>query len=158
MNENIKSKEVRLVSEDGQKVMTTSEALNTAYDQGLDLVQVSDSTPPVCKMMDGKRYEFDLKKREKESKKNQKTIETKEIRMSPSIGENDYQTKVRSAIAFLAKGNHVKVTIRFRGREVTHPKIGEGILNRFCSDVSHLVNSKSDATMQGRMLSVSLKP
>ncbi|MGG1679404.1 translation initiation factor IF-3 [Neobacillus sp. NRS-1170] len=158
MNEAIQSKVVRLVSESGQQVLPTVKALNMAFEMGLDLIQISEADPPVCKILDAGKYKFDLQKKEKQIKQNQQTIETKEIRMSIAIGENDFQTKVRSAISFLTKGYHVKVSVRFRGREITHTEIGEELLANFCQEVNHLVNSKTNATLQGRILSILLKP
>lgn len=158
MNEAIQSKEVRLVSESGQQVIPTVQALNMASEMGLDLIQISASDPPVCKILDSGKYKFELQKKEKQIKQNQQTIETKEIRMSIAIGENDFQTKVKSAISFLTKGYHVKVSVRFRGREISHREIGEELLTNFCQEVNHLVNSKSSATLQGRILSIVLKP
>lgn len=158
MNEAIQAKEVRLVSESGQQVFPTVQALDMAIEMGLDLILISESDPPVCKILDGGKYKFELQKKEKQNKQNQKTIETKEIRMTITIDENDLQTKIKSAIAFLSKGFHVKVSVRFRGREITHTNIGEELLANFCQEVSHLVNSKSNPTLQGRMLSVLLKP
>ncbi|MEH7548764.1 translation initiation factor IF-3 [Neobacillus vireti] len=158
MNEAIQSKEVRLVSENDQQVIPTIQALKMAIEMGLDLIQISESNPPVCKILDGGKYKFDLQKKEKQSKQNQQTIETKEIRMSITIGENDFQTKVKSAISFLTKGYHVKVSVRFRGREITHTNIGEELLANFCQEVRHLVKSQSKATLQGRILSVMLIP
>ena len=158
MNEAVQSKEVRLVSENGQQVLPTVQALHMAIEMGLDLIQVSESEPPVCKILDGGKYKFDLQKKEKQNEQNQKTIETKEIRMTITIDENDFQTKIKSAIVFLTKGFHVKVSVRFRGREITHSKIGEELLANFCEEVSHLVNSNSSPTLQGRMLSILLKP
>ncbi|MBM7652217.1 translation initiation factor IF-3 [Neobacillus cucumis] len=158
MNDAIQSKEVRLVSESGQQVLPTIQALNMAIERGLDLIQITESDPPVCKILDAGKYKYELQKKEKQNKQNQKTIETKEIRMSITIDENDFQTKVRSAESFLTKGYYVKVSVRFRGREITHIKIGEEILTNFCQEVSHLVTSKTNATLQGNMLSILLKP
>ncbi|MGG1397545.1 translation initiation factor IF-3 [Bacillus salipaludis] len=158
MNEEIQSKVVRLVSESGQQVLPTAQALNMAIEMGLDLVQINESDPPVCKILDGGKYKFELQKKEKQNKQNQKIIVTKEIRLSITIDENDLQTKVNSAITFLKKGYHVKVSVRFRGREITHSKIGEELLAHFCQEVSHLINSKTDAIFQGQVLSILLKP
>jgi translation initiation factor IF-3 len=158
MNESIQSNVVRLVSENGQQVLPKVQALKMAMESGLDLVQISEADPPVCKILDGGKYRYDLQKKEKQNKQNQITIETKEIRMSITIDENDFQTKVKSAIGFLTKGYHVKVSVRFRGREITHINIGEELLTNFCQEVSHLVKSKTNATLQGRFLSVLLKP
>jgi len=158
MNEAIQSKEVRLVSENGQQVIPTIQALKMAIEMGLDLIQISESNPPVCKILDGGKYKFELQKKEKQSKQHQQTIETKEIRMSIAIGENDFQTKVKSAISFLTKGYHVKVSVRFRGREITHTNLGEELLANFCQEVSHLVKSQTKATLQGRILSIMLIP
>ena len=134
LNEEIQDKEVRLINADGSMVgiVSSAEALRLAEEQELDLVKISPvAVPPVCKIMDYGKFRFDQLKKEKEAKKNQRVVEIKEIRMSPSIDTNDLNTKMRSAMKFLADGNRVKVTVRFRGREMAHTDIGEQLLLRF---------------------------
>ena len=140
INEDIRDKEIRLIGSDGAQlgIMTPEAALEIAAEQDLDLVKISpNSNPPVCKIMDYGKYRFEQSKREKETKKNQKIIEIKEIRMSPGIGINDFNTKLKSGQKFLSDGDRLKVTVRFRGREMTHTEIGEQLLSRFaeaCAD------------------------
>jgi translation initiation factor IF-3 len=158
MNENIQSNSVRIVTDNGQQILSKEDALNLAIEKGLDLVLVSEANPPVCKLLDSGKYLFEMKKKEKKNKQNQKVTEIKEIRMSPSIGKNDYLTKLKSAISFLEKGANVKVSIQFRGREITHKNIGEKVLNEFCQDISHVGTFENKAALQGRMLTIILKP
>lgn len=126
-NEEIRDKEVRLISESGEQlgIMSSQEALRLAEERELDLVKISpNAVPPVCKLMDYGKYRFEQTKREKEARKNQRVVEIKEIRMSPSIDVNDFNVKLRNAQKFLAEGNRCKVTVRFRGREMAHTNIG----------------------------------
>ncbi|MBQ8768709.1 MAG: translation initiation factor IF-3, partial [Oscillospiraceae bacterium] len=142
LNEEIQDKEIRLIGADGAQlgIMSADEANKLAEEQGLDLVKISpNAVPPVCKIMDYSKFCFDQKKREKEAKKNQKVVEIKEIRMSPSIDTNNFNTKVKAAMKFLADGNRVKVSVRFRGREMAHTEIGKKLLDEFaeqCAGVS----------------------
>ena len=125
LNEEIRDKEVRLIGADGAQlgIVSSAQANAMAEEQGLDLVKISpNAVPPVCKIMDYSKFCYDQKKREKDAKKNQRVVEIKEIRMSPSIDTNDLNTKVKSAQKFLADGNRVKVSVRFRGREMAHPE------------------------------------
>ena len=139
--------------------MSSSKALEMAYEQGMDLVMMaSQATPPVCKIMDYGKFRFDQLKKEKEAKKNQRVVEIKEIRMSPGIDTNDLNTKMRNAQKFLADGNRVKVTVRFRGREMAHTEIGEQLLIRFaegCAEVSVLDKKPK---LEGRNMSIFLSP
>ena len=131
LNEEIRDKELRVIGVDGAQVgiMSAAQANALAEEQGLDLVKISpNAVPPVCRIMDYAKFCFDQKKREKEAKKNQRVVEIKEIRMSPSIDTNDFNTKVKAAQKFLADGNRVKVSVRFRGREMAHTNLGEKLL------------------------------
>jgi translation initiation factor IF-3 len=134
-------KEVRLIDADGAQlgVMEIRRAREIADERGLDLVEVSpDAKPPVCKVLDYGKYRFEQAKKIKESKKKQKIVLTKEIRFRPKIEEHDYNTKLKQAIGFLQKGNKVKVSVRFRGRELAHTDIGRDILDRLIQDVSEV--------------------
>lgn len=161
INEAIKFKEVRVIDSDGTQlgILSTSKALEAAYAKDLDLVSISpNSTPPVCKIMDYGKYRFEQAKREKEAKKNQKVVEIKEIRLGLSIDKHDFETKGNHAIDFLNGGNKVKVSIRFRGRELGHPEIGLEIMQRFaeyCADASSVEKA---AKMEGRNMLMFLAP
>ena len=136
INDEIDAVEVRLISDSGEQlgIMSTEAAQKIADEKEMDLVLISpNAKPPVCKIMDYGKYRFEQAKREKEAKKNQRVIEVKEIRMSPSIGENDFNTKLRNGQKFLADGDRLKVTIRFRGREMAHTNIGEQLLKDFAA-------------------------
>ena len=141
INEEIRDREVRVITDDGEQlgVMTSSEALKAAQYRSLDLVKIApQAQPPVCKIMDYGKYRFDRQKREKEAKKNQKVIEIKEVQLSLNIDTHDLETKVNHALRFLKAGNKVKVSIRFRGREMVHPERGYEIMQSFeeaCSEV-----------------------
>ena len=161
LNEEIRDKEIRLIGADGAQlgIMSSAQANAMAEEQGMDLVKISpNATPPVCKIMDYSKFCFDQKKREKEAKKNQRVVEIKEIRMSPSIDTNDFNTKVKAAQKFLNDGNRVKVSVRFRGREMAHTDIGRDLLKKFaelCADVATMDKS---AKMEGRIMSMFLSP
>lgn len=161
INEAIKFKEVRVIDSDGTQlgILSTSKALEAAYAKDLDLVSISpNATPPVCKIMDYGKYRFEQAKREKEAKKNQKVVEIKEIRLGLSIDKHDFETKGNHAIDFLNGGNKVKVSIRFRGRELGHPEIGLEIMQRFaeyCADASSVEKA---AKMEGRNMLMFLAP
>lgn len=161
INEEIRDKEVRLIDENGnqQGVVHSDVALRMAEEAGLDLVKIApQATPPVCKIMDYGKYKFEQGKREKEAKKNQKVVEIKEIRMSPSIDTNDFNTKVKSAVKFLNDGNRVKVTVRFRGREMAHTSLGQELLAKFGADCSEIATIAKDAKLEGRNMSMFLSP
>jgi translation initiation factor IF-3 len=134
INQTIRVPQVRVVDEDGQQlgVMPTHQALAMAQDRGLDLVEVAPmAAPPVVRFLDYGQYKYELTKREKEAKRKQRAVEFKEVRLTPKIGTGDFETKVHRAIEFLEDGDRIKVTVRFRGRELTHPDIGRGLLARF---------------------------
>ena len=157
LNEEITDKEIRLIGENGEQlgIVSGEEALRTAEEQGLDLVKISpQATPPVCKLMNYGKYKFEQSKREKEARKNQHVVEIKEIRMSPGIDVGDFNTKLKNAQKFLS----VKVSVRFRGREMAHTEIGRDLLNKFaelCTEVSTLDKA---AKLEGRNMSIFLSP
>lgn len=161
INEEIRDREVRVIDSDGTQlgIMPIAEAMRLADEKNTDLVKIApQAKPPVCKIMDYGKYRFEQAKREKEAKKNQRVMEVKEIRMSPSIGENDLQTKLKAALKFLADGDRVKVSIRFRGREMAHTNIGEQILRDFADKCSELANLDKQPKLEGRNMSMFLSP
>lgn len=161
INEEIRDKEVRVIGADGAQlgIMSSAAALEIAEGKDLDLVKIAPgSNPPVCKIMDYGKFRFEQLKKEKEAKKNQKVVEIKEIRMSPSIDTNDFNTKVKSAVKFLNDGNRVKVTVRFRGREMAHTSLGQELLAKFGADCSEIATIAKDAKLEGRNMSMFLSP
>ena len=161
VNEQIRSKEVRLIGKDGEQVGVVSrdEALNMAEQAELDLVLVSpNAKPPVARIIDYGKYRYEQQKREKEQRKNQKTQSVKEIRLSPTIDEHDYQTKLRNGIKFLEKGDKVKASIRFKGRAITHKEIGQRVLDRFAEDCKEVATVEQRAKMEGRSMFLVLQP
>ena len=139
--------------------MSSQEALRLAEERNLDLVKISpNAVPPVCKLMDYGKYRFEQTKREKEARKNQRVVEVKEIRMSPSIDVNDFNVKLRNAQKFLADGNRCKITVRFRGREMAHTDIGRDLLDRFAAQCAETANLDKPAKLEGRMMSIFLSP
>ena len=161
LNEEIRDKEIRVIGEDGAQlgIMSADEANNLAEEQGLDLVKISpNAVPPVCKIMDYSKFCYDQKKREKDAKKNQKVVEIKEIRMSPSIDTNDLNTKVKAAQKFLADGNRVKVSVRFRGREMAHTNLGEKLLMDCADACSDVANMEKNPKLEGRFMGMFLAP
>ena len=161
INEEIIDKEIRVISDEGEQlgIKSAEEALKIAEEKELDLVKISPmAKPPVCKIMDYGKFRFEQAKREKEAKKNQRVMEVKEIRMSPSIGDNDLGTKLKAALKFLADGDRVKVSIRFRGREMAHTNIGEQILRDFAEKCSELANLDKQPKLEGRNMSMFLSP
>ena len=161
INEQITFKEVRVIDADGSQlgILPIKDALEAAYSKDLDLVNVSpNANPPVCKIMDYGKYRFDIAKREKEARKNQKVIETKEIRLGLSIDKHDFETKGNHAIQFLKAGNKLKVSIRFRGRELGHPEIGLEIMERFAEYCADVCSVEKAAKMEGRNMLMFLVP
>ena len=159
INEEIRDREVRLIGADGAQlgVMSAREAQERADAAGLDLVKISPTaTPPVCKLMDYGKYRFEQAKREKEAKKNQHVVEIKEVRMSPGIDIGDFNTKLRNAQKFLAEGNRVKVTVRFRGREMAHTDIGKKLLLDFAAQCAELAVLDKEPKLEGRHMSIFL--
>ena len=161
INEEIHDKEVRLISAQGEQlgIMPLAEALAKAGDADLDLVKISpNAVPPVCQLMDYGKYRFEQAKREKEARKNQHVIEVKEIRMSPGIGENDFNTKLKNGQKFLQGGDRLKVTIRFRGREMAHTNLGEQLLRDFAAKCADIANLDKQPKLEGRNMSMFLSP
>ncbi|SET15382.1 translation initiation factor IF-3 [[Clostridium] polysaccharolyticum] len=155
INEQIRDKEVRLVGEDGEQlgIMSAKDAMKIAREANLDLVKIApQAKPPVCKVIDYGKYRYELARKEKEAKKKQKTMDVKEIRLSPNIDENDLNTKAGQARKFLSKGDKVKVTLRFRGREVAHMGMSKQILDRFFEKVEDVAVVDKPAKMEGRSM------
>ena len=161
LNEEIRDKEIRLIGADGAQlgIVSSAQALDMAEEQGMDLVKISpNAIPPVCKIMDYSKFCFDQKKREKEARKNQRVVEVKEIRMSPSIDTNDLNTKVKAAQKFLADGNRVKVSVRFRGREMAHTNLGEKLLMDFAEQCAQTATMEKNPKLEGRFMAMFLTP
>ena len=161
LNEEITDKEIRLIGENGEQlgIVSGEEALRTAEEQGLDLVKISpQATPPVCKLMNYGKFRFEQTKREKEARKNQRVVEIKEIRMSPSIDVNDFNVKLRNAQKFLADGNRCKITVRFRGREMAHTNIGQDLLLKFAEECGEIAVMDKSPKLEGRHMSIFLSP
>ena len=155
INEQIRDKEVRLIGPDGEQlgIMSAKEAYFKAKDANLDLVKIAPTAkPPVCKIIDYGKYRYELSRKEKEAKKKQKTVETKEIRLSPNIDTNDLNTKVNQARKFLSKGAKVKVSLRFRGREMAHRDVGREILDSFYKELEDVSTVDKPAKMEGRSM------
>ena len=153
INEEIRDKEVRVITDDGEQlgVMSAAEAVRAAQYRNLDLVKIApQAQPPVCKIMDYGKYRFDRQKREKEAKKNQKVVEIKEVQLSLNIDTHDLETKVNHALRFLKAGNKVKVSIRFRGREMVHPERGYEIMQSFAQACSELGVVEKPAKLENR--------
>ena len=161
INEAIRDKEVRLIGADGSQlgIVPVRDALRRAEEANLDLVKIApQAQPPVCKILDYGKFRFEQMKKEKEAKKNQHVVEIKEIRMSPGIDTNDFNVKVKNAMKFLKDGNRVKVTVRFRGREMAHTNIGEQLLVKFGQDCAELANVEKNPKLDGRHMSMFLSP
>ena len=161
LNEDIQDKELRVIGSDGAQlgIMSSQAALELAAEQDLDLVKISpNAVPPVCKIMDYGKFRFDQMKKEKESRKNQRVVEIKEIRMSPGIDTNDLNTKMKNAIKFLKEGNRVKVSVRFRGREMAHTNIGEQLLVQFAEGCAEVANMEKNPKLEGRFMFMFLSP
>jgi translation initiation factor IF-3 len=161
LNEEIRDKEIRLIGADGAQlgIVSAAQANAMAEEQGLDLVKISpNAVPPVCKIMDYSKFCFDQRKREKEAKKNQRVVEVKEIRMSPSIDTNDLNTKVKAAQKFLQDGNRVKVSVRFRGREMAHTNLGEKLLIDFADACAEVAAMEKNPKLEGRFMAMFLTP
>ena len=161
LNEDIRDSEIRLIGSTGEQlgIMSAAQAQRIADEQGLDLVKISpQATPPVCKLMDYGKFRFEQGKREKEAKKNQHVVEIKEIRMSPGIDVGDFNTKLKNAQKFLADGNRVKVSVRFRGREMAHTDIGKALLVRFAEQCAEGATSDKAPKLEGRSMSIFLSP
>ena len=161
MNDDIRVREVRLVGEDGEQlgIMPPRDAMRIALDKGLDLVEVApNAKPPVCKIMDIGRYKYEQSKREKKARKKQHVVSVKEVKLRPNIEDNDFNTKVRNAIRFLQDGDKVKVTIMFRGREMSHPELGKELLDKVAEVVKDLGNIEKGAKLEGKNMSMVISP
>jgi translation initiation factor IF-3 len=161
VNERIRIREVRLIDEDGKQigVIPTREALETARERGLDLVEVQpNAVPPVCRLMDYGRFRYEESRKERESRKRAKTVALKEIRMKPKIGEHDIETKARNARRFLSAGDRVKVSVRFRGRENLHPEIGRDLLLKMIDYLNDIAIVDQQPRSEGQDMSILLSP
>ena len=159
INEQIRDREVRVVSADGEQlgVMSSRDAMKLAREAELDLVKIAPKAqPPVCKIIDYGKYKYEQSRREKEAKKKQKTVEVKEVRMSPNIDANDLNTKVNNAKKFILKGNKVKVTLRLRGREMAHVQQSKHILDDFADMLKDVAQVEKPAKLEGRNMSMVL--
>lgn len=161
INEEIREKEIRVIDSDGSQlgIMATVNALNMAAEKNLDLVKIApQATPPVCKIIDYGKYRFEIAKREKEARKNQKVVELKEIRLSLNIDVHDFNTKVNQAKKFIAEGNKIKASIRFRGREMGHPEHGLATMREFAEVMAEVANVEKAAKLEGRNMLMFLAP
>ena len=159
INEQIRVSKVQLIDENGEKkgVLDTYKAREIASSKNLDLVLVApNGNPPVCKLMNYGKYKFEQAKKEKEARKNQKSFEVKEIRITPNIDSHDYQFKCKNARKFLEDGNKVKITVRFRGREVNYVKSGENVLNKFIEDLADISQVEKKPLLEGKNLFIIL--
>lgn len=159
INEQIRDKEVRVIGEDGEQlgIMSAKEALQLAEEAGVDLVKIAPTAkPPVCKIVDYGKFKYEQTRKEKEAKKKQKVIEIKEIRLSPNIDTNDLNTKVNAARKFITKGDRVKVTLRFRGREMTHMNNSKHILDDFAEALADIAVIEKAPKVEGRSMTMFL--
>ncbi len=161
VNDGIRARELRLISADGEQlgVKSKAEALKIAESANLDLVVVApNAKPPVAKVMDHGKFRFEQQKKEREARKKQKVINVKEVRLSPTIDVNDFNTKLRNARKFLEKGDKVKASIRFKGRAITHKEIGQNVLNRLADETTDIATVEQKAKMDGRSMFIVLAP
>lgn len=161
INEEIREKEIRLIDSNGEQagIIPTRKALEMAENKQLDLVMIAEQAkPPVCKIMDYSKYMYEISKKEKEARKNQKVINIKEIRFSPNIEEHDINVKAKNAEKFLKDGDKVKVTVRFRGREMENSHVGYGLLRQFAERLSSVGDIEKEAKLEGRNMIMILKP
>lgn len=161
VNEQIEAEKVRVVNADGEMVgvISKEEGIEIAYEAGLDLVEVSpNADPPVCKVLDYGKYKYEAQKKANEARKKQKVIDVKEIKMRPGIDEHDYQVKMRSVRRFLDEGDKVKMTIRFRGREMAHQELGMKVLDRVREDVDELAKVEQFPKSEGRLMTMVIAP
>lgn len=161
INDEIRDKEVRLINSDGEQlgIVPIQQAQDIAIQKGMDLVKIApQAKPPVCKIMDYGKFRFEQAKREKEARKNQRVVEIKEIRLTPNIDVGDLNTKVKNACRFLKDGDKVKVSVRFRGREVTHASLGQDLLHRFADLCSECSTVEKQPKLEGRQMLMFLAP
>lgn len=161
INEQIRDREIRVVDSDGSQlgVMPLQKARELAEQRNLDLVKIApQATPPVCKIIDYGKFRFEQSKREKEQRKNQRTVEIKEVRLSLNIDTHDFETKRNHAVRFIGEGNKVKASIRFRGREMGHPELGQEIMRRFAESMADVANVEKPPKLEGRTMLMFLAP
>jgi translation initiation factor IF-3 len=161
VNHQIRISPVRLVDADGQQVgvVPIEEALKSARDRGLDLVEVAPmARPPVVKVMDYGKYRFEQAKAARAARKKQHVIHVKEVKYRPGISEHDFEFKTRHARQFLEEGNKVKLTLMFRGRQVTHPELGQDVLNRVCAELTDIAKVETESKLEGRNMTMVLAP
>ena len=159
INEQIRDREVRLIGPDGAQlgIVSAREAMAKAQEAGLDLVKIApQAKPPVCKIIDYGKYRYELARKEKEARKKQKTIDVKEVRLSPNIDTNDLKTKVNAARKFLSKGDRVKVTLRFRGREMAHMSSTKHVLDYFAEHLTDIPTEEKAPKVEGRSMTMFL--
>jgi translation initiation factor IF-3 len=161
VNEDIDVPNVRLIGADGGNigVVTAREAMDLADEAGLDLVEISpNADPPVCKILDYGKYKYEAQKKKNEAKKKQKIIDVKEIKLRPNIDDHDYDVKMRNMRRFLGDGDKVKVTLRFRGREMAHQELGADVLKRVKADIDEIAKVEQEAKMEGRQMVMVMAP
>jgi len=161
INEEIRAREVHLIDKDGQNLgnVPIADALAKAQEAGLDLVEISpNATPPVCKLLDYGKYKYQEQKKQAEARKKQKVVEVKEIKFRPMIDDHDYQVKMRSMQRFFEEGDKVKITLRFRGREMAHQELGVQLLNRVKDDTVSVAKVESEPRVEGRQMVMVLAP
>ena len=161
INDEIRDKEVRLVGPEGEQlgIVSSARALELADEKNLDLVKIApQAKPPVCKIMDYGKHKFELAKREKENRKNQKVVAVKEVRLSSNIDEHDFNTKVKAGIKFLQNGDKVIVSVRFRGREITHSSLGRDMLMKFKDAIEEYGSVDKGIKMEGRNMAMFITP
>jgi translation initiation factor IF-3 len=161
VNDQIEAAQIRLIDQGGDMVgvVTLHKALQMAYDAGLDLVEISPGAdPPVCKLLDIGKYKYEQQKKQNEARKKQKVIEIKEIKMRPGIDDHDYDVKKRAMIRFLEEGDKVKITLRFRGREMVHSELGARVLERVRVDLAEVAKVEMSPRMEGRQMTMVVAP
>ena len=161
INEDIRAREVRVNAEDGEQlgVMSVEDALNLAIERHLDLVEIAPTAkPPVCRIMDFGKYRYEQQKRDKEARKRQKTVDVKEVKLRPNIEDHDFEVKFKNAQRFLEDGDKVKVTIMFRGRELSHPELGRKVLDKMAIQIKDIANIERGAKLEGKNMIMILAP
>lgn len=161
INEQIRDKQIRVIGADGEQlgIMDSRDALELAVQKNLDLVMIAPQAEPrVCKIMDYGKYRFELAKKEKENRKSQKVIEIKEVRLSPAIDTHDFETKLANAVKFLKHGDKVKVSVRFRGREIKHSALGKELLDKFAEGAEEFGTTDKNAKFEGRSMFILISP
>lgn len=161
INEEIRAREVRVIGSDGEQlgIMSGREAQQLAYEKHLDLVEIAPTAkPPVCRIMDYGKYRYEQQKREKESRKKQKTFDIKEVKLRPGIEEHDFNVKFKNAVRFLEDGDKVKVTIMFRGRELSYPELGEVLLNKMAAQLKEMAVVERQPKLEGKNMIMIVAP